>query len=353
MTTYYISPTGSDSNAGTSSTTAFATFSHANSLLVAGDTVLVEPGTYAFQVDTETKSGTALNRITWKSVVKWGAKLTGDGVQNDAWFIQQDYNDIIGFDISNPLGTHGINNYGNHTRVIGCRIHDVSTGVCVSNGGAGIFHGLYTTTGCQEIGNIIYNIGPSTTCTGTHGIYHSNELGSIQNNIVFNVSDYGIHLWHAANNCVVSGNLVFGARTGGILIGNDGATSGSVLNDNTLVSNNIVFNNGIYGIREFGSFTGVHNKYINNLVFGNPTPFSLLNLLLDSFTVAIDPQFVNFQANGTGNYHLKSTSPARGAGTPAGMYPTDIEGFPRPFNNVYDIGPYQYLPYMMLTGIGV
>ena len=45
-TTYYVSPTGSDSNNGTSLASAFATPQHAADVVQAGDTVLIAAGTY-------------------------------------------------------------------------------------------------------------------------------------------------------------------------------------------------------------------------------------------------------------------------------------------------------------------
>ncbi len=44
--TYYLSPTGSNANAGTSLPQAWLTLAYARSILVAGDTLLLAPGTY-------------------------------------------------------------------------------------------------------------------------------------------------------------------------------------------------------------------------------------------------------------------------------------------------------------------
>ena len=56
--------------------------------------------------------------------------------------------------------------------------------------------------------------------------------------------------------------------------------------------------------------------------------------------------FVNYQANGTGNYHLTAGSPCINAGTSQGAAATDMDGVPRPqvrsTGNGYDIGPYEY-----------
>lgn len=63
-------------------------------------------------------------------------------------------------------------------------------------------------------------------------------------------------------------------------------------------------------------------------------------------TISADPKFVNYKADGTGDYHLTSSSPCIGAGTDVGAFPTDFDGNPRPPLNTfrYDIGPYVYMP---------
>src|SRR5439155_24189933 len=101
------------------------------------------------------------------------------------------------------------------------------------------------------------------------------------------------------------------------------------------------------GIREFeysGEHTiGSHNQILNNIVYGNRDG----NMVLlagnpASGTITSDAQFVNYQQDGSGDYHLKSTSPAIDAGTPVGAPSTDFDGNPRPQGKGYDIGPYEY-----------
>jgi hypothetical protein len=63
--TYYLTTTGNDSNAGTSLTTGFASFSYAISKLVAGDLLYVRTGTYTCGTRVEcSKSGSAGKLIT-------------------------------------------------------------------------------------------------------------------------------------------------------------------------------------------------------------------------------------------------------------------------------------------------
>lgn len=345
MTTYYVATTGNDNNAGTSGS-PFATITHAATRCVAGDTVLVNDGTYHLSQASYT-NGTAGNPITYRAVNQGQAKIVG--TTDEPWYNQGNYVIIDGFDITNGVsnGIHGINNYGNNVTIQNCVIHDILLTSCPSVGGAGIFTGGYNggteQSNVNILNNIIYNIGPTSTCTIVHGIYQTCSGGIIANNIIYGICGYGIHLWHAATDQVVTNNLIFAGRYGGILIGNDGTNPWATINNNTIVANNIFYNNTSYSIREFGN-TGTNNRYINNAVFGSTNGILLLTGQSPVGTVTADPAFVNYQADGTGDYHLSSTSPCIGTGSPIGAYSTDRSGNARPTRPFrYDIGPYVYL----------
>jgi hypothetical protein len=350
---YYVSPSGNDSNPGTQSQ-PFATISKAASVATPGTTVHVASGTYTQAVVTNT-SGTATARIVYVSDTKWGAKLNvsmvalGYGI----WDNTANYIDIQGFDMTGGASDYlGIRNEGSYVRIIGNRVHDFATAGCNGgNGGAGIDNANYTASDDDVIGNVVFNIGPSSTCIGVQGIYHSNLRGHILNNIVSNNSGWGIHCWHGCTAVTVSNNLSFNNRTGGMVFG-DGDTGAGIF-ENSIISNNIAVNNassnaGDYGISEYeysGQHTiGAHNQFLNNLVYGNGSNvIRLLEGNIASATVNADPQFVNYQADGSGDYHLKSTSPAIGAGTSTGAPSTDFVGNTIPQGNGYDIGAYQYV----------
>src|SRR5207249_7225642 len=102
-TNYYVSPTGNDSNNGSASS-PWKTIQHAASVVTAGYTVHVAPGTYTEQV-TISNSGTALSRIRFVSDTKWGALMRGTNICRGAFFVTGSYVDIIGFDISNGAYT--------------------------------------------------------------------------------------------------------------------------------------------------------------------------------------------------------------------------------------------------------
>src|SRR5579871_3096511 len=105
LTTYYVSPSGSDGAAGTSSAAAFATLQHAADLVGAGDTVDVLPGTYnqGFVVGWDNpQNGTATAPITFHA--EPGAVITGPNDKTaDAINLEgTSYVTIEGFTITNP-----------------------------------------------------------------------------------------------------------------------------------------------------------------------------------------------------------------------------------------------------------
>jgi len=270
--------------------------------------------------------------------VKWGAQLRSGGGEA-VWTNNGNYVDIMGFDVSGNVQI-GILNWASFVRTIGNSVHDISA-VCGSNGGAGIMNASYTASDDDMIGNVVHDVGNFTVqCQAIHGLYHANLRGHIVNNILYRNEGWGIHLWHAANNVVIANNLVFNNAQGGILVG-DGDAPGGVTDNNTLVSNNILVGNGNSAIIEDGA-TGPGNQYLNNLIWNNGGGIILKNGLHDVNTINADPQMVNYQPDGGGDYHLQPTSRAINSGTTQGMPPLDFDGAPRPFGSGPDIGSYEF-----------
>ena len=189
----------------------------------------------------------------------------------------------------------------------------------------------------------------------SQGIYPQNYGDVIQNNVVYNCEAWGISAYHACTNTIISNNLVFGNKAGGILGEAAPQRDGNpnrVVWDNSIVSNNIIINNGGYGISNSSSaLVGSHNQYLNNFIYGNASGAFALNgnhtyIQSGNITTNSNPGFVNYQSNGTGDYHLASGSPCIGAGTSQGADPTDHDGVKRPQQRTrgsgYDIGPYEW-----------
>src|SRR5258708_12491199 len=97
----------------------------------------------------------------------------------------------------------------------------------------------------EVIGNRGHDIGWSNASqcgsagSQVHGIYHANLGGHILNNLVYHNRAYGIHLWHAASDVVISGNTVFNNGSSGLVVGAGDKPKGNRA-DNCLVSPNIL-----------------------------------------------------------------------------------------------------------------
>lgn len=321
---YYVAPTGSDSSDGSLSH-PWLTLQHAANEVVPGSTVHVAPGTYVGTIVTKV-GGTASQRIRFVSDRLWAAKIRA-GSADIVWTNWGDFLDIEWFDIAGDDSTtcNAIINYASYVRIVGNNVHYVGhdTDACVFGSGI-VNHQNRAGHDDDIVDNVVHDIGDlSHPHQYHHGIYHANLRGHIFNNLIYRCQGWGIHLWHAANQVTIANNTVFNNGYGGILIGDGddpGGFSSGVIDDYTLVSDNIVYRNGNspaasgYGIEEYGR-TGVHNQYRNDVVFQNgPADWKLQNHLAPVGNIASDPQFVNYQPDGSGDYRLRATSPAAALG---------------------------------------
>jgi hypothetical protein len=308
----YVAPDGADSNPGTKDE-PFLTIGRADAAAAPGYTIHVAAGVYkvsapgADSVGISTlRSGTASARLKFVSDVKWGAKIivSGTGI---TWRSKGNYVDIEGFDISGT-GRHGILADGANLTITNNFVHDMTvSGGCTGNGGAAID----TNGGAGNVlikGNVIRNIGLSMIgkCNTVQGIYIANPKNTVVNNIVSGVALAGIQQWHGATDSTIINNTVFRCKIG-ILIG--GGDAGTLPNgsENNYVANNIVYDNLTYGIIEAGK-VGANNRYVDNLVHASGTDVRADGQV--SGTISADPEFVNYRADGTGDYRLQKHSPA-------------------------------------------
>ena len=346
--TYYVSPTGSDTAAGTRAAPFKTLARAAKAATRPGTTVFVAPGTYAGGFKT-TASGTAASRIYWVSTTKWGAKIVppASSTNKTAWDNRGNYVSIVGFEVDgSKLGsgtkwTLGIYTGGSYNVIEGNRVHHLANTIaCSSAGGSAIgVDSYYKGVMTDVIGNVVHDIGPAG-CTYVQGIYVSTS-GTIKNNVVYRVGSAAIHLWHDATNVKIINNTVSSSVFGIIVGGGDFyfTTAGA---NNVHVHNNIVYDNK-YGISEQGK-TGTANTYKNNLVFKNTTyNWQLRNGLKHTGTITSDPLLVGYSRTAAfPNFKPSTSSPAIARGLSTYAPATDIDGRPRNASTGYDMGAYQH-----------
>lgn len=318
--TLHVAPDGDDANPGTRGaplrTIGAAARAAAHGTRPA--TVLVAPGVYRENVKTGA-SGRAGAWVRYLSSVKWGAKVVGDGTEA-SWTNYGQHVEIAGFDLSGS-GRIGLLNYGSWVRMRGNHVHDLQvSGGCTGDGGGGIVNANYKASHGEIVGNVVHDIGVPGACLGVHGIYYSNLNGRIENNVVYRASAWGIHLWHAADQVNIANNTVFANGSdkmgGGIVVGT-GDSPGGVTLTGTRIVDNIVAWNPRGAIQQYcnpgDNCIGGGNVVANNVVYGNGSGVQM-RVGKATGTIADDPRFVDFRADGKGNYSLRQGSPAIGRG---------------------------------------
>lgn len=349
MINMYVSPAGSDANNGSKSA-PFRSLLAASQAAQPGTTVHVAPGIYDGGFITRA-SGSAAAPINYVSDVKWGAKIVpaANSTYDIAWDNRGAYVTIDGFDVDGSATQAGVPwrvglyTAGSNSSIEDSEVHNIgAANMDTSKGGAGIEGDSYFGgTNINLSNNLVYGIGPALGANNTvHGIYMETS-GTVMDNVVSNASGWGISLWHDANHVDVANNTVFHNGSGGITVGGGDFYQTPGLDDYTTVENNISYDNGKYGIYEYGA-TGAHNVYSHNLVYKNGTNWVLQNGLTATNTITAAPDFVNYVATGGGDYHLAAGSPAIGAGMALNAPTSDFDGNIHPADQAYDIGAYDF-----------
>lgn len=336
-TVFVDGSTGKDSNGGRAKDQARKTIGAAVSIVKAGDTVCVYPGTYgAFK---NTVSGAPAKRIHFVSVERWQAKVTASTapIQNTG-----DYVDIDGFEVTTTSETVGVGistgdgNLASHSRIFNNHVYGIAAKTGVGKGGAGILSagwssGMhYMGTDVEIFNNVVHDIGNTTQYASlVQGIYVAHPHAKIYNNIVYNVSGAGIHGWHNANYVTVANNLT--SNTGGIVLGNGDDPCKTITCEFTdyFVANNILYDDRA-GIQ---LYDGPNHVITNNDFF--MTKPSGMNAL------TVDPQLVGYALDPTGDFHLQAMSPMIKAGSATYAPAFDFEGKARPQGGAPAIGPYE------------
>ena len=371
-TTWFVTPTGSDSNPCTMGSPC-ATPTHADSIASAGDTVNVAAGTYSYGASAATfgTGGTSGNPITITCATRGACKITNTITGNSTVVYLHAANLVFdGFEVTNTGAGNNLGVYVDQSNVSITRntIHDIQTD-CGSNGGGGIQIAVLNLTNIVIDSNQIYNISwvsgapkcPSTTVQ-TDGIL-AEQTGfttttSITNNLVYNTSGgWGIG---TSTNALIANNTIFNTVNGGVVVNN--APSGAIVENNIIVYTGLLAHDGSFyggacGVQNGTSSTTTygHNELSNNHGGNYGTGFGCSGSGLNTGDIAIDPAggsvFVNWQQNGSGDYHEKLGSPTIGAGTTVANN-HDFDGKTRPGAAGFDMGAYQATNIWHIRGDG-
>ena len=370
MATWYVAPAaaqggiGSDSNSGTSAGSPFATFSHAASVVSAGDLVLAATGDYPGGFTTNC-AGTLGNPITFRSSARWGARITvpASNAATILWQVGNSggtagnfgaYVTVDGFHFDGSTYTSGtavagmIWCFGTGDIVQNCKVHDINNSTTTGGGGI-MMDAYYGGINMAAYGNYIYNIiGTGSGIYNYQGIYCITNC-TVIGNLIINTSSDCISSYHGATTLYISNNTCISGHTG-ITIDSGNNMEGQYQTagcNNCRVFNNICVN-CTYGIYESSDGTGsvAGNEYQYNDLYLNTTNTSLTTGAASN-NITSNPLFNNYNAGAVGgDFHLQSTSPCVNGGT-SGLAPAiatgpDQDGHPIPFGTIYPIGCYDY-----------
>lgn len=393
---YYVSSSGSNSNNGLTSQTAFSTLQYAADLVSAGDSVLVLEGSYVgFDIRT---NGTQNSPIVFKAiennvVIDERNLVTPDGIniENADWIV------VDGFEVTDQPRA-GI-------RIVLSDFVVIRNNNCYNNFRWGIFTGFTDDITIED-----------NTCSYSedeHGIYVSNSSHRpiIRNNHSFNNNGCGIHM----NGDILMGGdgIISYAVVEGNILHDNGYGGGSAINmdgvQNSEIFNNLIYNNHATGIAMYlidGGDASKNNKVYNNTIIqpsdgrwnilvtdgslGNTIYNNILishhsfrgsisidaasttgfisdyNLLVnrlsnddgnsnltltqwqslgyDNHSQIVQDENQIFVDNTNGNFHLLPSSQPINIGTSLvnSVVGIDIEGVSRPQGSGFDIGAYEF-----------
>jgi hypothetical protein len=291
----YVSPTGLTTNNGTQSS-PFPSVAYALSVVGGGETIILEPGTYAPILVPRGCGGTSAYPTVIQSQVKWQAVIDGtlnpaaEGLSSESPWSgdptnpadSTNYVTFDGLKVENA-GSFGINlggdwNVAENCWVIGCK-----------HTGIGVFGHNYTVV--QD--NLVEHDGTDPSLD--HGIYAGGTGLVVIGNVVRYNSGGGIQMDHNPVNCTISGNLVYGQKTEPDML-----FSGDLLNAANTVTNNILLDDRAgailaYGPNSFGVWSGnqvdpaVSASSLNSITSNNVADYSrALSLILPVQSAAQD-----------------------------------------------------------------
>lgn len=390
--TFFVDPSGSDTTGTGTQAKPWQTIGKSVTQAIAGDLVLIGPGTYAETITIE-KTGAPGSPIEFRA--NGGAVIIdGTASTRDAVFVTfSSYVVIDGWTVQNaPRAGLRIDSSDHVT---------VRNGTFANNGRWGIF------TDFSD--DLLIENNEAYGSVLEHGIYHSNsgDRPTIRGNIVHDNHAAGIHM----NADVSQGGdgIISGALVEGNIIYNNGVGGGAAINMDgivdSVVRNNLLYNNHASGIAVFQQDGAVcsnndqflnntivmasdsrwaitipasnctNNKLFNNILYSGHSfrgsislgawPISGFqsdyNVVMDRFTTDDgDTRLTLAQWQALGNdahtviatlaqlfvapgsdFHLKTGGPAIDAGKTLANVATDLEGNTRPRGSAFDVGAYE------------
>lgn len=392
--TLYVSPSGSDTSGTGSQSKPWRTIGKAVDAVVAGDLVLIAPGTYAETITIEEKHGTAAEPIVFRANGP-GMIVDGTASSRDAVFVTySSYVSLEGWTVRQAPRAGLRIDASHHVTVRG--------GTFANNGRWGIF------TDFSD--DLLIENNEAYGSVAEHGIYHSNsgDRPTIRNNRIHDNYAAGLHM----NGDISMGGdgIISGALVENNVIYNNGAGGGAAINQDgvtdSIIRNNVLYNNRASGIAVYaidGGTCSKNNQYLNNTIVmpengrwpimiasadctGNKIFNNILmnahsyrgaislgawpisgfqsdyNVVINRFTTNDGDSILTlaqWQALGndthsiistpanlfvnpaTGDFHLKSGSPAIDAGKTLANVLTDRDGNARPSGSAYDAGAYE------------
>jgi parallel beta-helix repeat protein len=401
-TTYYVAPSGSDADPGTSGQ-PWATLQHAADTMLPGDTTLVASGTYdGFRAETVGQAGAPITIAAASGAVvlvdaPGPINRHASNIEVENYDVRVQYWVIDGLESFNSA-RYGIDiRTADYITVQNCYTHD--------NASTGIFLAF------ADYPTIQYN---ETSYNGEHGIYDSNsgDYPTLRGNNSHHNYACGIHMNGDAS-MGGDGLISYALVEQNVLWENGNPGGGSAINCDgvmdSIFRNNLAYNNYASGISLYsidGAQGSSRNKVYNNTFYfpsggrnvvnipksgkGRPSPtgneifnnvlytantskcsiwvYSTAALAGSNNNAVVD----RFCANGkktipfatwrtygfdaasflatpaqlfvdpaSSNFHLKTGSLAANTGTTLAEVTDDLDGEPRPQGSAYDIGCYE------------
>ncbi len=355
--TYYVSPSGSDSNNGSRSA-PFQTIQQAANIVNPGDTVIVENGVYSDTSGTAYgggwsltlslwRSGTASNPITFISQNKWGAILDGLGsTQMGVAFFGVSCVSFKNFTIRNYTNSGIIG--GKPTASYTCTI---SGNNIHNNAGTGIIFDANPSAPSSYItinSNMIHDNGTASAINKTHGIYLTTDNHvTVMNNVFYNnVGGWDIQLYdhdpgYSEDSIIIVGNTF--ASTGSPYSG------GQIINYYQHQATNLIIEDNIF-YHPAGGHAINDNNGCGYTLANNLTTASVMSTQRCTGTNNILNTNPLFVSAGSNDYHLiSSRSPAYQAGLWWSGRTHDADG--NHLRNHPNIGAYKYVAPFSMAGV--